>query len=114
MEINLLSKVIKDELHELQASELIELDVKDKTSIADMIFVCTGRSSRHVKSLGTKLVEKLKKHEQQPLSVSGLDQGEWVLVDCGDIIVHIMQAEMRAFYNLEGIWEVVLPEQSRR
>ncbi len=112
MEINLLAKLIKNELNELQAIELKEIDVKDKTSVTDLIIITTGRSSRHVKSLGSKLVEKLKQHQQSPLSVSGLDQGDWVLVDCGDVIVHIMQAETRGFYNLEGMWEVNLSKQS--
>lgn len=112
MDISLLAKLILDELNELQAQEIAEIDVKDKTSVTDKIIVTTGRSSRHVASLGRKLVEKLKHHKQQPLSVSGLDQGDWVLVDCGDVIVHIMQAQTRAFYNIEGIWQVVLPEQS--
>lgn len=114
MEISLLAKIIKDELEELQAIDLLEIDVKDKTSIADLLIVCSGRSPRHLKSLASKLIEKLKHHQQQPLSVSGLENGDWALVDCGDIIVHIMRPEIRAYYNLEGLWTYSEPSQSHR
>ncbi len=105
MKFSQLTKLIINELEELQAIELKEIDISNKSSIADKMIVCTGRSNRHVKSIGAKLVEKLKHTGQQPLSTVGMDMGEWVLVDCGDIIVHVMQAQTRAFYNLEGLWQ---------
>lgn len=104
MEFKLLSKCILEELDELQASDIKEIDVLGKTSVTDLLFVCSGRSTRHVKSIATKLIEKLKHSNEPPLGTSGLDTGEWALIDCGDIIVHIMTNEVRAFYNLEGLW----------
>jgi ribosome-associated protein len=69
------------------------------------MIICTGRSSRHVKSIAEYLLEQMK-HENHPShSNSGIDIGEWALLDYADIIVHIMQADTRAFYNLEGLWE---------
>jgi ribosome-associated protein len=114
MELSLLTKLIKDELEELQGFDLVELDVTDKTSIADLLMVVSAKNPRHLKSIASKLVEKLKHHDQQPLSVSGLDNGDWALVDCGDIIVHVMRPEIRAYYNLEGLWSFSEPSESHR
>ena len=104
MELKILVKNIVEELEELQVSDIKQIDVYGKTSITDLFIVCSGRSTRHVKSVASKLAEKLKNLDQAPLSCSGLDTGEWALLDCGDIIVHIMTPEVRAFYNIEGLW----------
>lgn len=104
MELKLLAQHILNELEELQATDIKQIDVYGKTSIADLFIVCTGRSNRHVKAVGTKIIEKLKQLQQPPMSSSGLDSGEWALIDCGDIILHIMTPEVRAFYNIEALW----------
>ena len=104
MELKLLAKHITDELDELQAFDIKEIDVYGKTSVADLLIIATGRSNRHVKAVATKIVEKLKKIGSPAISSSGLDTGEWALIDCGDIILHLMTSEVRAFYNLEGLW----------
>ena len=104
MELQLLKSYILEELNELQATEIKEIDVLGKTSITDLLIICSGRSTRHVKAIGAKILEKLKHIKQPALSISGLDTGEWALLDCGDIIVHIMTNEVRSFYNIEGIW----------
>lgn len=104
MEFKLLKKNILDELDELQATDIKEIDVYGKTSVTDLFVICSGRSTRHVKAIATKLIEKLKHIKQAPLSTTGVDTGEWALLDCGDIIVHIMTNEVRAFYNIEGLW----------
>lgn len=104
MELKLLAKHILDELEELQASEVTEIDVYGKTSVADLIIICSGRSGRHVKAIASKLVEKLKHMGEPPISSSGIDSGEWALIDSGDVVVHVMTSEVRAFYNLEGLW----------
>lgn len=114
MEVTLLKKLILHELEELQAFDLCEIDVSDKSSIADLMIVASAKNPRHLKSSASKLVEKLKHVDQQPLSVSGLDNGEWALVDCGDIIVHIMRTEIRAYYNIEGLWAYSEPERKHR
>lgn len=92
-------------LDENQAIDIRILDVKDHTSVTDTMIICSGRSSRHVKAIAENLLEQSKKHGQLPLGVHGLETGDWVLIDLGDCIVHVMQAETRAFYNLEGLWQ---------
>jgi ribosome-associated protein len=96
--------LIEHVLDEMQAQNILKLDVQKKTTIADYMFICSGRSSRHVIAIAEELYEKLKGLGLNYLRMSGTDHGEWALIDCGDIIVHIMQPEIRAFYNLEELW----------
>ena len=93
-------------LEEAQATEIKTLDVREQTSITDYMIIATGRSSRHVKATAANIIEKMKAVGFKPLTSHGLEQGDWVLIDFGDLIVHLMQADIRAFYNLEGLWEV--------
>lgn len=92
-------------LDEMQAIDVKVLDVRTLTSITDYMIVSSGRSTRHVKSIASKLIEEMKKHDLPPLSSSGLEEGDWALVDLNDCIVHVMLSETRAFYNLEGLWQ---------
>ena len=69
------------------------------------MIICSGRSSRHVKAIANTLIEKIKANGQKPLGCHGEETGDWILVDLGDSIVHIMQPEVRAHYNLEGLWK---------
>jgi ribosome-associated protein len=92
-------------LDEMQAQNILHLDVRKKTTIADFMYICTGRSSRHVIAIAEELYEKLKSAGLQYLRMSGTEHGEWALIDSGDIIIHIMQPETRAFYNLEELWQ---------
>ena len=101
-------------LEELKAEDIIALDVKDKTSITDWIVVATGSSSRHVKSIANNVVIEAKKAGKPPLGVEGENDGEWVLVDLGDVIVHVMQRQVREYYDLESLWSVdVLRRQEK-
>lgn len=109
MEPKLLAKAIVEELEELQATDIKDIDVTGKTSVADHFIVCTGRSNRHVKAVAEKVIGKLKALGHSHISTSGLTQGDWALIDCGDAILHVMTSEVRAFYNIEGLW---LPEQT--
>lgn len=93
-------------LDELKAKDVVELDVRGKTSIADYIIVAGGTSTRHVKSIADEVVKYAKKAGMQPLGVEGQREAEWVLVDLGDIIVHIMLPRVREFYGLERLWSV--------
>ena len=106
-----LKTIIINELDELQAFELNTLDISKMSTIADFMIVCSGRSKRHVVSIAKNLVDKLKLDDIRPASVSGLESGEWVLVDYGDYLVHIMQPTTRAFYNIESLWEL-RPDES--
>lgn len=104
-EQNPLLKLALHVLDEMQAIDVKILDVKKLTSITDYMVVASGRSTRHVKSIAAKLIEEMKKHQFPPLSSSGIDEGDWALVDLNDCIVHVMLPETRAFYNLEGLWQ---------
>jgi ribosome-associated protein len=80
------------------------LDVRGKTSVTDFMVIASGTSERHVKSLASHVVEEAKNNEIQPLGVEGENVGEWVLVDLGDVIVHVMKPQIREFYQLEKFW----------
>lgn len=91
-------------LDDLKGIDIKVLNVEGVSCITDRMVLCTGRSNRHVKSTATNLAVELKKHNLVPISSEGLENSDWVLIDLGDIIVHIMQQESRDFYNLEALW----------
>lgn len=99
-----LRRQVEDWLADLKASHVVVLDVRELTDVTDYMIVASGRSGRHVRSLAEHLVEQSKKHGHQPMGVEGLDQGEWVLVDLCDVVIHVMQPEVRDFYQLEKLW----------
>lgn len=100
-----LLKVVLETLEDGKARDVLTLDVRGRTSIADYMVIATGTSERHVKSLGGHVSEDAKKHDVQPLGVEGETVGDWVLVDLGDVIVHVMRAPIREFYQLEKLWQ---------
>lgn len=104
MQIESLKKLAFDTLDDLKAKNITELDVRQASSITDFMLIATGTSSRQVSALASNLVARLKQAGVQPLGVEGQETGDWVLVDLGDLLVHIMQAETRAFYDLEKLW----------
>lgn len=93
-------------LEALKGRDIVVLDVKPLTDMADFMVFCTGTSSRHVKSLADNVEFEAKKLDVRAFGVEGQDTGEWVLVDFGDVVVHVMQSETRAFYDLERLWSV--------
>ncbi|HEY9131776.1 MAG TPA: ribosome silencing factor [Dyella sp.] len=95
-----------DALEELKAKDIREIDVRGKTSIADLLVIASGTSARHVKSIADEVVKFAKKAGVMPLGVEGEREAEWVLVDLGDIIVHVMLPRIREFYGLERLWTV--------
>jgi ribosome-associated protein len=101
-----LRKSVVDALEELKAKEVREIDVRGKTSIADLLVIASGTSARHVKSIADEVVRFAKKAGVMPLGVEGEVEGEWVLVDLGDVIVHVMLPRIREFYGLERLWTV--------
>jgi ribosome-associated protein len=111
MNVENLKALVRQSLEDLKAEDIIELDVRDKTSIADYLVIASGSSNRHVKSIANNVVIDAKKAGHQPLGVEGELEAEWVLVDLGDIIVHVMQPQVRAFYDLESLWRVTVPER---
>ncbi|MBU6404118.1 MAG: ribosome silencing factor [Proteobacteria bacterium] len=96
-------------LDELKAKEVRVIDVRGKTSIADTLVIASGTSTRHVKALADEVVRFVKKAGMLPLGVEGQTEAEWVLVDLGDVIVHVMLPRIREFYGLERMWGVEVP-----
>lgn len=99
-------------LEDLKANDIREIDVRGKTSVTDLIVIASGTSSRHVKSIADEVVRQLKGLGAPPIGVEGEREGEWVLVDLGDIIVHVMLPRIREFYGLERLWGVA--EEARQ
>ena len=106
MKIEELKKLAISTLEDLKAEDILVLDVKDKTSVTDWIIVASGSSSRHVKSIANNLLSVTKEAGANPLGCEGQEDGEWVLVDLGDVIVHVMQKQAREYYDLESLWSV--------
>lgn len=109
MKTPILTKLAVAALEDLKAQDIRVLDVKHVTTVTDAMIVCTGTSNRHVKSLAQNVVDKAKENGVRPLGVEGLDQGEWALVDLNGVVVHVMQAQARVFYQLEKLWDVPPP-----
>ncbi len=106
MQCHDLSKLVQTALDDLKGIDILEIDVRGKTSIADLMIIATGTSIRHVRSLADSVRSRCKEAGQAPLGVEGDGQSDWVLVDLGDIIVHVMTDEKREFYALEKLWTV--------
>ncbi|SDU18728.1 ribosome silencing factor [Halopseudomonas salegens] len=105
MQTDELITLVNNALEELKAKEIVQIDVREQTSITDYMMIASGTSSRHVSALSDNVVEKAKLAGNKPLGVEGKAGGEWVLVDLGDVVVHIMQPATRQFYDLERLWE---------
>jgi len=104
--ITQLLETTQDALDDLKALEPVVLDVRALSSVMDWMVVASGTSSRHVKSLADNVLMKAKEQGIRPLGVEGERVGEWVLVDFGDVVVHVMQPAIRSFYDLERLWSV--------
>ena len=100
----LLSTLIKA-LDDIHAIDVTVIDVSKHTTITDYMIVCSGRSSRHVKAVANHVMEHMKDAGCPAMNQSGLEGGDWALVDFGDFIVHVMQPETRALYNIESLWQ---------
>jgi ribosome-associated protein len=107
MKTNELLNLVQQVLEENKAEEIVHLDVHEMTSITDWMVICSATSKRHASALSNHLVTKIKAHGIQPLGVEGENQNEWLLVDLGDIVIHIMLPEIRKFYSLEKLWSVI-------
>lgn len=101
-----LRALIESSLDGDKAEDIATIDLTGKTSFADFMIIASGRSQRHVATLADHLAEHLKEAGRAPLSVEGKETGDWVLVDAGDVIVHIFRPEVRQVYNLEKMWAV--------
>lgn len=99
-----LQRIVVAALEDLKAVNLVIKDVSAITDVADLMIFVSGTSSRHVKSLADNVIEKAKAQGVQPLGVEGQDVGDWILVDLGNILVHVMLPEVRNLYDLEKLW----------
>lgn len=104
MQIETLKTLAIDALEELKARDITQLDVAKLTDVTDLMVIASGTSTRHVSALAQNLVEKAKEQGLQPRGVEGGDNADWVLVDLGDVIVHVMLPDARALYDLERLW----------
>lgn len=95
-----------------KAEDIVTIDLAGRSSLTDALVIASGRSSRHVSSLAEHLARKLKEAGYGTRPIDGLPQGDWVLVDAGDVIVHLFRPEVRSYYDLEGMWSVPEPEQA--
>lgn len=105
-------KVATAALEELKASDIITLDVRKLTTITDMMILCSGRSTRHVKSIAENVEKYAKEKSIAVLSIQGSETSEWVIVDLGNVLIHVMLAETRIFYDLEKLWQI--PKRTRK
>ena len=97
-------ELILDQLDQDQAQELVTIPLEGKSSIADHMVIASGRSTRQVAAMATKLAERLKKEGHGSPRIEGLPAADWVLIDAGDVVVHLFRPEVRSFYNLERMW----------
>ncbi len=97
-------KIVVDALEDLKAVNIVTLDVTGLTDVMDYLIIASGTSNRHVKSLADNVCMEAKRQDLRPLGVEGEDAGEWVLVDFGDVVVHVMLPATRDFYDLERLW----------
>jgi ribosome-associated protein len=106
-----IERLILSSLDQLKAEKIVSIDLTGKSDFADRMIIASGTSARHVGSLADNVVEALKKAGYDSVPTEGKDACEWVLVDAGDVIVHLFHPETRSHYNLEKMWSVALPAQ---
>ena len=91
-------------LEQDKAEDLVSIDLRGKSEIADFMVICSGRSTRQVSAMAEKLSDALKQNHSIQTRIEGKDQGDWVLIDAGDVLVHVFRPEVREFYQLEKMW----------
>lgn len=99
-------------LEDMKAEEEVHIDLSGKTSLADTMIIASGRSSRHVSSIAEKVMEALKQSGMNQVRVEGMPACDWVLIDAGDVILHLFRPEVRSFYNLEKMWGADRPYEN--
>ena len=106
------AQVVAHALDDLQAIETTFLDVRHLTTVTDAMAIASGRSDRHVRAIANAVIEQSKRAGYRPIGVEGANAGEWVLVDLGDLVVHVMLPRVREFYNLEKLWDITARDES--
>ena len=104
IDVDAATRVVLTSLEDDKAEDILAIDIRGKSSFADMLVVASGRSARHVGALADHVMRQLKEAGVKDVRVEGLPQADWVLVDAGDVVVHLFRPEVRSFYNIEKIW----------
>lgn len=104
MQTQELHDLIVDKVDDLKAQDIVTIDVRGKSSITDFMVVCTGTSNRHVASIADHVDKETKLIDYPPFGICGAEEGRWVVVDMGNVMLHIMQEEAREIYQLEKLW----------
>ena len=105
MQFNKLKQLVVEAIEDVKGDDITCLNVAGQTSVTDCMVIACGTSNRHVKSIADNVIEQCKKNGIRPLGVEGQDKSEWVLVDLGDVVVHLMLPATRQFYDLERVWD---------
>lgn len=105
MQTQTLHELVCHVLQDMKAQHLRDIDVSDLTSLTDHMIIATGTTSRHVRAMADKIIEAAKEQGYQLLGSEGMEEAEWICVDLGDVIVHLMQPRTRDYYYLEGLWD---------
>jgi len=113
MDIRKLQKIAVTALEDVKAKDIEVINTSKLSALFDRVVIATGDSNRHVKALARSVHDKAREADVQVIGIEGEETGEWVLVDLGDIVVHVMQPAVRAYYNLEELWKVV-PKRPRK
>ncbi|MBX9746296.1 MAG: ribosome silencing factor [Hyphomonadaceae bacterium] len=104
IDVEAATRVVLTSLEDDKAEDIVSIDIRGKSSFADMLIVASGRSARHVGALADHITRKLKDNGVKDVHVEGMPHADWVLVDAGDVVVHLFRPEVRSFYNIEKIW----------
>lgn len=105
MELDQLRELVHNALEDMKARDITELDVRGKSSVTDYMVIASGTSKRHVMSVAQEVQDKAKAAGVRPLGTEGEGVGDWILVDLGDLVVHVMMPDARSFYDLERLWQ---------
>ena len=102
-------ELVLQSLEDDKAEDVVQIDLRGRSSMADHMVVCSGRSSRQVASIAEKLLDRLKEKFRLSARVEGRETGDWVLIDTGDVVIHVFRPEVREFYQLEKMWGMTTP-----
>ena len=105
MKTNEVKALVLEALTDMKARDIVTLDVAESSTFTDLMIICSGGSNRQVKAIASEVVQRFKAVKVPPLGVEGDTAAEWVLVDLGDVVVHVMQQTTRDFYQLEKLWD---------